>query len=97
MGHVLALITPRGTLTCGSLSAIADRCALILARRGSLLVDALRCIPLETAEQQRQALAQFVAVAQRSGKQARDHHRKVGLEPERVIGEYTPGTGDPGR
>jgi hypothetical protein len=59
-----------------------------------LLLDALRCIPFESTatEQQRQALAEFVAVAQRTGQHAREHNRKLGFEEERVIGEYTPGT-----
>lgn len=59
-----------------------------------LLLDALRCVPFETTvtEQQRQALAEFVAVAQRTGQQARERNRKLGFEEERVIGEYTPGT-----
>jgi hypothetical protein len=59
-----------------------------------LLLDALRWVPFETTvtDQQRHALAEFVAVAQLTGQQARDHNRKLDFEEERVIGEYTPGT-----
>lgn len=59
-----------------------------------LLLDAIRCRPFETpiTDEQRRSMADFAAVANRAGQQVRDYRRDHGIEDERVVGEYTPGT-----
>lgn len=59
-----------------------------------LKLDAMRswAFGQTPTEEQRRALADFGDVARRSGREAREDLRELGLDEERVIGEYMPGS-----
>jgi hypothetical protein len=58
-----------------------------------LLLDTVRCVPLEFAAtpQQVQALQEYVAAVRRAGDQAREIVAAQGIDENRMIGEYIPG------
>ncbi|WP_261553721.1 hypothetical protein [Frankia tisae] len=57
-----------------------------------LLLDAVRLFPFRYADGAPEALRQFAATARRIGEQTRRFDRESGVEEERVVGEYTPGS-----
>jgi hypothetical protein len=59
-----------------------------------LLLDATRCVPFEpvVTDEQRRNLAEYIALTRQSGEQARNRDRAAGLDEDRVIGEYAPGS-----
>jgi len=58
-----------------------------------LLLDAIRCLPLQyaAAPEQIQALDEHVATARSAGETARQQAQALGAQENRVVGEYTPG------
>jgi len=58
-----------------------------------LLLDAIRCMPLQFAAtpEQVQALENYVTTVRQAGDAAREQVAAGGLDENRVVGEYTPG------
>lgn len=57
-----------------------------------LLLDAVRLFPFRYVDGAPEALGQFAATARRIGEATRHLSRESGIEEERVVGEYTPGS-----